>query len=235
MATRLSRFSLLLAAAALLCACGAPAATPTASPTALPAPATPAPAAAQRASARDAALDYVRARYGAGAPPAGLAWTEQRATPSGLVGGEMYTYTAGDWLIALSYPVVMPELTVYTVKMANGATGFSWEGQVDAGGNVIEGEQLLLHALQVALTHAQAQYGGEAPPAGLPWASERITAAGMVGGETYRFTAGDWQVTITYPVVPPDQRVFNVTIQNPVTGFMWVGQVDANGNVLEAG
>jgi len=117
--------------------------------------------------------------------------------------------------------------------MANGATGFGWEGQVGAGGQVIEGEQMLLNALNVALTHAVAQYGDEAPPAGLAWVGERITPADMVGSETYRYTAGDWVVTITYPVVPPDKMVFNITIQNATTGVTWMGSVDAYGQVLE--
>jgi hypothetical protein len=66
--------------------------------------------------ARDAVLAYLAAKDGSGAPAAGLAWTETHTKPEGLVGGESYEYTAGDWLIAVSYPVVAPESIVYTIR-----------------------------------------------------------------------------------------------------------------------
>jgi len=65
--------------------------------------------------------------------------------------------------------------------------------------------------------------------------AERITPPDLVGSETYRYTAGDWVATITYPVVPPDKMVFNITIQNATTGFVWIGSVDTNGQVIEVG
>jgi len=239
MIARLWGIGLLLVAVALVAAgCGGATATPTpaASPTAVQPEESPAPTAGptvDRVGARDGALSYVRTRYGADAPAADLTWTEQYARPAEMVGGEVYQYTAGDWLITISYPVVLPELTVYTVKMANTATGFGWEGQVSAGGQVIEGEQLLLNAFNVALAHVQDQFEGESPPAGLAWVGERITPADLVGAETWRYTAGDWVATITYPVVPPDQMVFNITIENPAAGLMWLGSVDTNGQVIE--
>jgi hypothetical protein len=88
--------------------------------------------------ARDAVLAYLAENYGAEAPAAGLAWTEKHTKPEGLVGGESYEYTAGDWVIAVSYPVVAPENVVYTIQVSNQATGFRWEGQVDAQGQVTE-------------------------------------------------------------------------------------------------
>jgi len=245
MADRRLKFRLLLAGALFISGCRgatvAPMAAPTVVPTVAPTIApTTAPTAApttgptvDRTGVRDAALEYVRDRYGADAPAADLTWTEQNAKPAEMVGREVYQYLAGDWLIEVSYPVVLPELTVYTVKMANMVTGFGWEGQVGAGGQVIEGEQLMLNAFNVALTHALALDEDKAPPASLAWVGERTTPADMVGAETYRYTAGDWVVTIAYPVVSADMMVFNITIQNPVTGFVWMGSVDTNGQVVE--
>ncbi len=83
-------------------------------------------------------LAYLADNYAGQAPAAGLAWTEKRTTPQGLVGGESYEYTAGDWVITVSYPVVAPENVVYTIVVANQAAGFHWEGQVDAAGQVTE-------------------------------------------------------------------------------------------------
>jgi hypothetical protein len=240
MTDRRLKFCLLLVAGALIAAgCGGATVVPTVAPTVAPSPTpvvAPTPttgATVDRIGARDAALAYIRARYGADAPAADLTWTEQYAKPPELVGGEVYQYSAAGWLIAVSYPVVLPEETVYAVKMANAATGFGWEGQVGARGQVIEGEQLLLNAFDVALTHARALSGDEAPPAGLTWVGERVTPPDLVGAETWRYTAGDWVAMITYPVVPPDKMVFNITIQNATTGFVWIGSVDTNGQVLE--
>jgi hypothetical protein len=88
--------------------------------------------------ARDAALAYLVESYDSEAPVAGLVWTEAHTKPEGLVGGESYEYTSGDWLIAVSYPVVAPENVVYTITVGNATTGFRWEGQVDAQGQVTE-------------------------------------------------------------------------------------------------
>jgi hypothetical protein len=88
--------------------------------------------------ARDAVLAYLAENYGGEAPAADLIWTETHTKPEGLVGGESYEYTAGDWLIAVSYPVVAPENVIYTIVVSNPTTGFRWEGQVDAQGQVTE-------------------------------------------------------------------------------------------------
>jgi hypothetical protein len=88
--------------------------------------------------ARDAVLAYLAENYGGEAPAAGLAWTETHTKPEGLVGGESYEYAASDWLIAVSYPVVAPENVIYTIAVSNPATGFRWEGKVDAQGQVTE-------------------------------------------------------------------------------------------------
>lgn len=88
--------------------------------------------------ARDAALAYVVGHYGEQAPPPGLRWTEERTTPEGLVGSETFQYTADDWVVTISYPVVAPEAVAYSVVVANQTTGFQWEGEVDAAGGVTE-------------------------------------------------------------------------------------------------
>ena len=88
--------------------------------------------------ARDAALAYVSRQYGERGPAPGLDWAEARLTPEGLVGSETFEYTAGDWAVTVSYPIVAPEAVVYQVLVANESTGFHWEGEVDAGWLVTE-------------------------------------------------------------------------------------------------
>jgi hypothetical protein len=88
--------------------------------------------------ARDVALAYASGRYGEQAPALGLAWTEESITPEGLVGASTFEYSAAGWVVTVSFPVVAPQATIYTVVMANQATGFQWEGEVDASGEVTE-------------------------------------------------------------------------------------------------
>ena len=124
-----------------------PVAVPTAQPTAVPTmaevetPGTPTEVAVQvpdPARARDAALGHVAANYGEQATAQDLAWVEETITPEGLVGASTFQYTAGGWVVTVSFPVVAPQATIYTVVMDNQATGFHWEGEVDAAGQVTE-------------------------------------------------------------------------------------------------
>ena len=66
-----------------------------------------------------------------------------------------------------------------------------------------------------------------------PWAEKIVTPEGMVGSETYRYNAGDWMVTLSYPIVPPEAVVYQIVMANPVTEFQWEGEVDAAGQVTE--
>lgn len=89
------------------------------------------------ALARDAALAYLAGTYGQEAPAPDLAWSEEVTTGEGLAGGSTFQYTAGDWMVTVSFPVVPPEEAIFQVAAANEATGFRWEGQVDAFGQVV--------------------------------------------------------------------------------------------------
>ncbi len=82
--------------------------------------------------ARDAALAYLATAYPGQAPAPGLAWIAEETTPEGLVGSTSFQYTAEDWDISVSFPVVAPEATIYQVVVVNTATGFRWEGELSA-------------------------------------------------------------------------------------------------------
>jgi len=89
------------------------------------------------AMARDAVLAYIAAHDGPPAP-AGTAWNKENATPGGLVGSTTFRYTAESWTVTVSYAIVAPEYTRYHVQVVDGASGFAWEGEVDATGSVTE-------------------------------------------------------------------------------------------------
>jgi len=88
--------------------------------------------------ARDAALTYLAGAYGERAPAPGLTWKEERTTPEGLVGSSSFQYTAGDWAVTVSFPLVAPEATIYQVAVTHEASGFQWEGEVNAKAQVKE-------------------------------------------------------------------------------------------------
>lgn len=71
------------------------------------------------------------------------------------------------------------------------------------------------------------------PQAGLDWFTENLTPEGLVGGMTYRFTTGDLAVTLSYPVVLPENMIYHILFENAANGFSWEGEVDASGAVSE--
>jgi hypothetical protein len=88
-------------------------------------------------------------------------------------------------------------------------------------------------ALQAALDHLRANYAGEAPEAGLAWGDELATPEGLVGATTFRFSSGDWVITVSYPIVAVENVIYTVVAANGTTGFRWQGTVDPSGQVTE--
>ena len=70
---------------------------------------------------RDDAMAYIEANHPETAPfMKDLSWTGGRATPTGLVGAETYTYLSLGWNITITYPVI-PNPT-YTINADYSAT-----------------------------------------------------------------------------------------------------------------
>jgi putative hemolysin len=91
------------------------------------------------ARARDAALEYVFDQYDQVVfPPPGSDWMEENVTEEGLVGASTFRYTAADVVVTVSFPVVSPADTIYRVVVSKEDTGFRWEGELDASGQVTE-------------------------------------------------------------------------------------------------
>jgi serpin B len=90
------------------------------------------------AVARDAVLAYLAQAYGAEAPSLELNWSEKVTTPKEHVGSSSFQYTAADWVVTVSFPLVAPESTIYRIVATNLDSGFQWEGDADAWGQVRE-------------------------------------------------------------------------------------------------
>ena len=190
--------------------------------------------------ARDQALLYISEQYELSGLGAGLAWQEERLTPESIVGGETYQYAAGDWVITLSYPVVLPENTIYTISVVNQSTGFQWEGEVDGQHTLTAHDALAPEEMfdRVAARDAAMDYIYEAyqyPPLdqSVEWQEERLTAEGIVGAETFEYTAESWVVEVSYPIVAPEATIYEVTVTNEGLALEWQGTVDAQGEVTE--
>jgi len=90
------------------------------------------------AQARDAALAYLRESDGENAPSAGIVWQEEDVTPPEWVGAVFKEFTSDEWTIKVSYPVVLPENTIYEVTLTSIELGWHWKGSVKADGSVME-------------------------------------------------------------------------------------------------
>lgn len=101
------------------------------------------PAAPDPRFARDIALAYIVERYDGPAPASSLAWVEEVVTPEGLAGSSISQYTAGDWVVTVSFPITAPDTTIYQIVAVDQATTFRWEGSVDAAGQVTEASAAL--------------------------------------------------------------------------------------------
>lgn len=191
--------------------------------------------------ARDAVLAIIGERYAAEAPATGMTWTAENITPGWpdkpVPGQADYHFTADGWVVSISYAVLPPEQTIYHVVVTNQATQFEWRGEVDAAGQVAE--QIAPDEVRAARNAVMAylsEYYSDQPTLqpGQIWMEERTTPEGWIGSTTYEFTSGDWVVTITDPVLPPERTVRGVVVANESTGFRWDGKVDAAGSVSDA-
>ena len=88
--------------------------------------------------AREVALAYIRAQHPGYAPALDLIWQELPVDNQELVGSSTFEYLSGDWTVRVSFPLVAPDATIYSVRMLNVELGVAWDGAVDARGQVNE-------------------------------------------------------------------------------------------------
>jgi hypothetical protein len=91
----------------------------------------------------------------------------------------------------------------------------------------------VLVARDMALIYVRENYGDEAPPSELDWSASRETPEGLVGASNFRFESQGWTMTIAFPIVAPDATIYTIELFNATSGFHWMGQVDAQGDVSE--
>jgi hypothetical protein len=195
-------------------------------------------------SARDALLVFLRNGYPDKAPPNGLVWSGRDTTPPGVRGISTYEFTGDSWSMTVAAVSISPTEIVYETGLDNAQTGMRWTGKFDATYDLLESNWNVavevLVVRETVLAWVREHYAGQAPAENLVWLGARTTLFGMAGRETCQFvsasgkaTAGGWTMTVGYEPVPPAQVVYEVDLRQAGTGFVWRGQVDAEGAVLE--
>lgn len=212
---------------------------PTQLPTIAPTPTTTLPSdiPAEVIAARDAALAFLHTTYPGKAPPQGLSWVGRNTTPPGVVGASSYEFVSGDWLMWIGTPEIAPGHLLYEMELSNQQTAFHWTGTLDASYTVLESnlnvaiEVLIVR--EIVLAHVREYYPAQAPAENLTWIGERTTPEGSVGRESCRFIAEAWTMTVEYDLASPEQVIYEIELSNASTAFVWRGQVDAEGTILE--
>lgn len=160
-------------------------------------------------AARNAALGFLQSNYGSYAPPAGVNWVGGEMPSDGLVGSARFQYTAAGWVVSVSYPLVAPEATLYTVEAICEAIGFSWTGLVDAGGKVatvnlmIDEPSATPETVEPSATPApvQARYQDDVYKLALAYPADwslSESSLGSNGAKALKFTQGNWVLLVQY-------------------------------------
>ena len=91
-------------------------------------------------------------------------------------------------------------------------------------------------ARDTVLSYLHENVWEEVPTTGVAWERRDITPEGLVGQTTIEFIASNyWEVTVAYPVVAPQNIVYDVLVTNHETGWHWQGEVRPNGSIEETG
>jgi hypothetical protein len=194
-------------------------------------------------SARDALLLFLRNQYPGKAPAEGVVWSGRDTTLPRVVDVSTFEFTGDGWLLAVAALSTSPTEVVYELSLDNAQAGLHWTGRLGATYNLLESNLNLaaevLVARETVLAFVRKHYSVEAPADNVAWIGERTTPFGMVGHEACQFTstssaaAEAWTMSVGYDLLPPLQRVYKVDLSQAGTGFVWRGQVDAEGTVLE--
>ncbi len=88
------------------------------------------------AAVRERVLGYLSESAAEALGPLPPTWTVENTTPAGLLGVTRIEHRGGNLVVVISYPIVPPDSVVYTVEVIRSDTGFRWEGEVSAQGQI---------------------------------------------------------------------------------------------------
>jgi len=91
-------------------------------------------------------------------------------------------------------------------------------------------------ARDVVLSYLNENVNEGVPASGIDWERRDITPEGLVGQTTIEFlTSSYWEVTISYPVVAPQNVIYDILVTDHKTGWHWQGEVRPDGSIVETG
>jgi putative hemolysin len=134
-------------------------------------------------------------------------------------------------------PIVERELIIAAVDETRGQT-LAVASFVNAAAGTVECfDHCMIFARDAALVYVAGQTDQPVPAPGPAWQQtaleESMAPEGSAGQVVFRFTAGDWAVTVSCPIGMSGASVYSVALSNPVSGFEWQGTVDSSGQVAE--
>ena len=83
----------------------------------------------------------------------------------------------------------------------------------------------------VSLDYLRENDSENAPSSDIVWQEEDITPKDWVGGVFKEFTSDEWTVKVTYPVLPPENTIYQVVVSSIKLGWHWKGTVEFDGSV----
>ena len=89
-------------------------------------------------SAREVALAYIRTFHPGTGPAQEAIWFDATETAASQGGTSNYKYRYESWLVWVAFPEDNPEDIVYSLIVERPSPEFSWQGLVDAYGQVVE-------------------------------------------------------------------------------------------------
>ena len=88
-------------------------------------------------------------------------------------------------------------------------------------------------AKDVALDDLRENDDQNAPSSDIVWQEEDVTPQDWVGGVFKEFTSDEWTVKVSYPVLPPENTIYQVVVSSIKLGWHWKGTVEFDGSVTE--
>lgn len=86
-------------------------------------------------------------------------------------------------------------------------------------------------AKDVALNYLREYDAQNTPSSDVVWQEEDVTPQDWVGGVFKEFTSDEWTVKVTYPVLPPENTIYQVVVSSIKLGWHWKGTVEFDGSV----
>jgi hypothetical protein len=117
-------------------------------------------------------------------------------------------------------------------KVISGVIDDSWD--IIKQREIIQSELLPPEiAIEIAIMYIEENHE-EIQSLGIPiWENEEIIGTGQLGSQKIRYTAEEWNVTVTHPVV--QNPVYDITIEYyGEPNFIWEGTVDQQSQVTES-